>query len=82
MKRPFTEATLQLSKDDLRQLQKLQIGSKVHVILHGNVKALQQSVDDVTEDGASSGSVTLNVSSMRVGASSDIADLFDEEING
>jgi hypothetical protein len=82
MKRPFTEATLQLSKEDLRQLAGLQIGSKVHIILNGNVKEMRQSSEDVTEDGASSGAVTLNVSSMKIAGSSEVADLFEEELDG
>jgi predicted DNA-binding antitoxin AbrB/MazE fold protein len=81
-KRPFTRAMIDLGEDDLKLLQKLRmkVGSKVRVVLYGDLVGLSQHAQDDKSEFSmpASGHVELSVSNLKMASNNEIAELLEE----
>lgn len=77
----FTDARIDLSPEHLAALKDVKVGGRVRVVLYGTVKLHSERQIENDMEGASSGTLELNVSNMKLVSNNDIADLFDEEFD-
>lgn len=74
-----TRAYVSLSASDVAILKKLKVGSRVRVVLYGEVKSVQQSTSDETKGTADQGSFDMDVSRVNTVANNEVADLLDDD---
>lgn len=83
--KPTTVATLDLVGGDVGLAKKaeVKVGSRMRIVLTGIVKETgQEASDDMTVEGPVAGKLVLDVQNLRIGSNNEIADLFNEEIDG
>ena len=83
--RATTQVTFELVGSDVGLAKKadMKVGARMRIVLTGVVKETGQTAsDDMTFEGPASGKLVLDVSQLRIGSNSEIADLFNEELSG
>lgn len=77
------EASVTMSPDQMDLVKKLKVGGKVRLVLYGSLTALNLSADENSEmGGPNGGDLTMTVTNMKVASNNDIAELFDEDLDG
>lgn len=76
------EALVTLDKGMLSVARALKPGARVRIILYGTLKELVERVGDPEGQAGDSGSLSVQLTNIKVAQNSDIADLFEEEFDG
>jgi hypothetical protein len=76
------EAFVTLDKAMLASARELKPGARVRIILYGTLKELNERVGDPEGQSGDSGSLTVQLTNMKVAQNSDIAELFEEDFDG
>jgi len=83
MTRPFSQATIDLSPDDLKKINDLKVGGKVRFVLYGTLREVSLRQADTSKEGAADeGVAVVEVSNLKLASNNEIAELFDEEFDG
>jgi len=84
--RPITSSAhinLQGDHVGLVNEEKIRAGSKVRIVLYGTVSEVSEHAGDPMDQGGDgSASIGMDVSTVRLASNNDIAELFDEELDG
>jgi len=80
--RIFSDATVRLSPSHIQLAKDVKVGSKVRMVLSGTVKEVRQKVAESVDDAAQLGEIILSVSTVKIASNSEIADLFEEDLDG
>ena len=76
----FSKAHIELKKEDIGAFQKLKVGSRVRLVLVGEIKAKSEDKVDHEVDSAQHGTVDISVKNLRVAGDNEFTDLFSEEL--
>lgn len=84
VKMPLSFAHLTLEGKEMEVLDhaEAKVGSNVRIVLMGTVKSVEKRADGRLEDARTSGNVTIDISSIRVGSNNEIAELFEDDLSG
>lgn len=79
----MSTAHLMLAGKDLALLEGMKVDGKVRLIVYGRIARLsQQASENIEEQGASTGLLEVDVTTLKAASNSEIAELFDEDLDG
>jgi hypothetical protein len=83
-KTPFSQVHVMLSPEHLALVEKARAKptSRVRLVVYGTLKGLSMGQDDRSQEGAATGTLEIDASSLKFASNNEIADLFDEEFDG
>lgn len=84
VKLPLSTAFLSLEGKELEVLDHAdaKVGSRVRIVLMGIVKRAESHAETRTDEAKTGGSVEIDITSIRIGSNSEIAELFEDDLNG
>lgn len=79
-----SKAMISLEKADLGVVTQAdaKVGSRVRLVITGTVRNISKGNTDDSQEGSNVGSLELDVNTIKMAANSDIADLFEEDLDG
>jgi len=76
----FSKMLIELKKEDIGAFQKLKVGSRVRLVVEGELKAKSEDKVDNEVDSAQHGTVDIAVKNMKVMGDNEFTDLFADEL--
>lgn len=77
-------ATLEATPDHMAIIDKgeAKVGGKVRLVIYGTLKEFAKTQSDLSQEDSNAGKLTIAVSNVRFASNNEIAELFDEELDG
>jgi len=76
----FSKARIELKKEDIGAFQKLKVGSRVRLVLVGEIRMKSEDKVDNEVDNAQHGMVEIALKSLKVVGDNEFTDLFKDEL--